>query len=354
VKTKIFNIVAMSLIISGFSACKEKNGNGLANRGGGVMEVDYFVVHPTGVSNNISISGTLLPAEIAMVSAQAAGKVIEIHFDEGQKVNKGQLLVRLDSREWLAQQKLLEAELATAQKDLERKEELAEIQGVSVAAVDDAILKVSSIKAAKTEIDVKLDYATIRAPFPGTIGLRNVSEGAYLAPGTAVAQLVQTDPIKLEFNVPEKYASQIEVGQIVTFTIAGSRNTYSGKVYATEPSISANSRTLKIRAEVPNKNGELIPGAFAEISLGLDSIPDGLMIPTDAIVPRLNAQLVYKVVNGTAQEAEIITGIRKSHSIQVVSGLSPKDTIMISGLLQVRNGMPVKAGNAFSLESLEK
>src|SRR5690554_1269125 len=344
----------MSLIISGFSACKEKNGNGLANRGGGVMEVDYFVVHPTGVSNNISISGTLLPAEIAMVSAQAAGKVIEIHFDEGQKVNKGQLLVRLDSREWLAQQKLLEAELATAQKDLERKEELAEIQGVSVAAVDDAILKVSSIKAAKTEIDVKLDYATIRAPFPGTIGLRNVSEGAYLAPGTAVAQLVQTDPIKLEFNVPEKYASQIEVGQIVTFTIAGSRNTYSGKVYATEPSISANSRTLKIRAEVPNKNGELIPGAFAEISLGLDSIPDGLMIPTDAIVPRLNAQLVYKVVNGTAQEAEIITGIRKSHSIQVVSGLSPKDTIMISGLLQVRNGMPVKAGNAFSLESLEK
>lgn len=344
----------MSLIIAGLSACKEKNGNGNANRGGGVMEVDYVVVHPMGVANNISISGTLLPAETAMLSAQAAGKVIEIHFQEGQKVNKGQLLVRLDSREWTAQQKLLEAELATAEKDLERKEGLAEIQGVSVAAVDDAILKVSTIKAAKTEIDVKLDYATIRAPFSGTIGLRNVSEGAYLAPGTAVAQLVQTDPIKLEFNVPEKYASQIAIGQKVTFTIAGSRDTYSGKVYATEPAISANSRTLKIRAEVPNKKGALIPGAFAEISLGLDSISDGLMIPTDAIVPRLNEQLVYKVVNGKAQEAEILTGIRKSHTIQAVSGLSANDTIMISGLLQVRSGMPVKAGNEFSLESLEK
>lgn len=318
------------------------------------MEVDYVVVRPMGVANNISVSGTLLPAEIAMLSAQSAGKVIEIHFTEGQKVNKGELLVRLDSREWLAQQKLLEAELATAEKDLERKQGLADIQGVSIAAVDDAVLKVSSIKAAKTEIDVKLDYATIRAPFSGTIGLRDVSEGAYLAPGAAVAQLVQTDPIKLEFNVPEKYASQIAVGQKVAFTISGSLNTYSGTVYATEPAISANSRTLKIRAKVPNKNGELIPGAFAEISLGLDSIPDGLMIPTDAIVPRLNAQLVYKVVNGEAQEAEIVTGIRKSHTIQAISGLSANDTIMISGLLQVRSGMPVKAGNEFSLESLEK
>lgn len=353
-KTKIFNILAMSLIIAGFSACKEKNGNGNANRGGGVMEADYVVVHPMGVANNISISGSLLPAETAMLSAQAAGKVIEIHFKEGQKVNKGQLLVRLDSREWIAQQNLLEAELATAEKDLERKQELAEIKGVSVAAVDDATLKVSTIKAAKTEIDVKLDYASIRAPFAGTIGLRNVSEGAYLAPGAAVAQLVQTDPIKLEFNVPEKYASQIAVGQKVTFTITGNRDTFSGTVYATEPAISANSRTLKVRAKVPNKNGELMPGAFADISLGLDSISDGLMIPTDAIVPRLNDQLVYKVVNGKAQEAQIVTGIRKSHTIQAISGLSANDTVMISGLLQVRSGMPVKAGNEFSLESLDK
>ncbi len=344
----------MSLVIAAFSACKEKNGSNIGNRAGGVMEVDYVVVHPMGVANNINISGTLLPAETAMLSAQAAGKVIEIHFKEGQKVNKGQLLVRLDSREWLAQQKLLEAELATAQKDLERKQGLAEIQGVSVAAIDDATLKISSIKAAKTEIDVKLDYASIRAPFSGTIGLRNVSEGAYLAPGGAVAQLVQTDPLKLEFNVPEKYASQIAVGQKVIFSIAGNRDKFSGTVYATEPAISANSRTLKVRATVPNKNGELMPGAFAEISLGLDSISDGLMIPTDAIVPRLNEQLVYKVVNGKAQEAEIVTGIRKSHTIQAISGLSANDTIMISGLLQVRSGLPVKAGNEFTLEALEK
>lgn len=344
----------MSLIIATFSACKEKNGNGNGNRGGGVMEADYVVVKATGVANSISISGTLLPAETAMLSAQGSGKVIEIYFEEGQKVNKGQLLVRLDSREWMAQQKLMEAELETAQNDLTRKQELADIKGVSVAALDDAQLKISSIKASKTEIDVKLDYASIRAPFSGTIGLRNVSEGAYLSPGEPVAQLVQTDPIKLEFNVPEKYATQIAVGQKVSFTIAGNRDTFSGTVYAMEPSISANSRTLKVRAKVPNKNGELIPGAFAEISLGLDSIPDGLMIPTDAIVPRLNNQLVYKIVNGKAQEAEVVTGIRTSHTIQAVSGLSANDTIMISGLLQVRTDMPVKAGNEFLLESLDK
>ena len=353
-KTRIFNILAMSLIIAAFSACKDKTANTNGNRGGGVMEADYVVVKAAGVANSISISGTLLPAETAMLSAQGSGKVIEIYFEEGQKVNKGQLLVRLDSREWMAQQKLMEAELETAQNDLARKQELADIKGVSVAALDDAQLKISSIKASKTEIDVKLDYASIRAPFSGTIGLRNVSEGAYLSPGAPVAQLVQTDPIKLEFNVPEKYATQVAVGQKVSFTIAGNRATFSGTVYAMEPAISANSRTLKIRAKVPNKDGELIPGAFAEISLGLDSIPDGLMIPTDAIVPRLNNQLVYKIVNGKAQEAEIVTGIRTPHTIQAVSGLSANDTIMISGLLQVRTGLPVKAGNEFSLESLDK
>lgn len=345
--------MAISLLSIAFAACDNADATQNGRRGGGVMEADYVVVKPVGVSNELSLSGSLMPAESAMLSAQASGKVIEIYFEEGQKVEKGQTLVKLDSREWLSQQNQLKAELATAEKDLERKQSLADIQGVSAAALDDAKLKVATIKASKEEIDVKLDYATIRAPFGGTIGLRSVSVGAYLSAGDPVAQLVKLHPLKMEFSVPEKYASDISVGQNVSFTVSGKRDQFNGSVYATEPAINEATRALKVRAEVPNKEGLLIPGAFADISISLDSVPDGLMIPTDAIVPKLNEQLVYKFVNGKAQEVQVVTGIRKTSTIQIVDGLSANDTVMVSSLLQVRDGMPIKAGNEIKLESLE-
>jgi len=318
-------VLAISLVAIAFTGCNNADKNQNTNRGGGVMEADYVVVKPIGVSNEISISGTLMPAESAMLSAQASGKVIEIFFDEGQKVTKGQVLVRLDSREWLSQQNQLKVELETAKKDLERKESLADIQGVSAAALDDARLKVSTIQAQKDEVDVKLDYATIRAPFDGTIGLRSVSVGAYLSSGAPVAQLVKLDPLKLEFSVPEKYATEIAIGQKVDFTIAGNREKFTGSVYATEPAINEATRALRVRAKIPNEKRTLIPGAFADISISLDSIPDGLMIPTDAIVPKLNNQLVYKFENGKAKEVQVVPGIRKMHqrlSIRIASAIT--------------------------------
>lgn len=353
VKIKIFNILAISLPVVLFSACSGDDANQNGRRGGGVMEADYVIVKPFGVSNELSLSGSLMPAESAMLSAQASGKVIEILFREGQKVEKGQILVRLDSREWLSQQNQLKAELATAEKDLERKLSLAEIQGVSAAAIDDARLKIATIQASKDEIDVQLDHATIRAPFAGTIGLRSISVGAYLAAGAPVAQLVKLNPLKLEFSVPEKYASEIAIGQSLSFTIAGSRDIYNGTVYATDPAISETTRALRVRAEVPNEKGLLIPGAFADITMSLDSISDGLMIPTDAIVPKLNEQLVYIFKNGEAHEVQVQTGIRKTATIQIVEGLSENDSVMVSGLLQVRNGMPIKPGHEMKIESLE-
>ncbi len=346
--------MAISLFAIVFSACDNADATQNDRRGGDVMEADYVVVKPTGVSSEISLSGSLMPAESAMLSAQASGKVIEIFFDEGQKVDKGQVLVRLDSREWLSQQNQLKAELATAEKDLERKQSLVDIQGVSAAAIDDAKLRVATIKASKEEIDVKLDYSTIRAPFSGTIGLRSVSVGAYLSAGAPVAQLVKLHPLKLEFSVPEKYAADIAVGQNVSFTISGNRNTFTGTVYAAEPAINESTRALRVRARVPNEKGLLIPGAFTDISISLDSIPNGLMIPTDAIVPKLNNQMVYKFENGKAKEVQVVPGIRKTSTIQIIEGLSANDTVMISGLLQVRNGMAIKAGNELTLESLKQ
>lgn len=318
------------------------------------MRADYVVVSPRPLANTINVTGTLMPAESAMLSAQTSGQVKRIFFEEGQRVQEGELLVKLDDRQWLAQRKKLEAQLKTASKDVGRKEQLADIKGVSQAAIDDANLTVESIEADKQELDVMIEYASIRAPFSGEIGLRSVSPGSYLSAGAPVARLVKVDPLKLEFNVPERYANKIKTGQAVRFTIAGSDSTYQATVYATEPAITESSRALRIRARVPNKNGHLVAGAFADIQLSLDSISDAVLVPTEAVVPQLNEQIVYQIKDGKIKQTKIKQGVRLPRLIQVESGLAPGDTVMVSGLLQAREGAAVIAGNEISIEKLKK
>lgn len=352
-KIKTFKTPAIGLLALIVMGCGDDKPDIVSSRDDGVMKVDYIVVKPTGVANVLNVSGTLLATESAMLSAQTAGKVTDILFDEGEKVQKGQILVRLDDRALQAQQKMLDAQLKTAKKDLERKQGLAEIQGVSAAEIDDATLKVSNLQAQKDEIDVKLDHTTIRAPFSGTIGLRSISPGSYLAAGDPVAELVKRDPLKLQFNIPEKYATQVKEGQTLRFGIDGNQKTYKAEVYAAASSIDPATRALSVRAKAPNKKGELIPGAFADVVISLDSIPDGLMVPTDAIVPQLNEQMVYQIENGKVNETRVQTGIRKTATVQITEGLQAGDTVMMTGLLQARQGLPVRPGKEITLETME-
>jgi membrane fusion protein (multidrug efflux system) len=160
--------------------------------------------------------------------------------------------------------------------------------------------------------------------------------------------------LKLEFQVPERYAKAIKIGRALQFTVAGSQSLFNGRVYATEPAISETSRTLRVRAEVPNKNRELVAGAFADITLNLDTLFDALLLPTEAIIPKLNTQVVYQVVNGKAQERTVRTGLRLPRLIQVEEGLNKGDTILVSGLLQVKPGSPVALQKQISLNPKEE
>ncbi|MBK8965950.1 MAG: efflux RND transporter periplasmic adaptor subunit [Saprospiraceae bacterium] len=353
-KKKINQILLASLAIT-MAGCTEKPdsvGNGASPNQ--VMQADFVVTTPQPVANTIRVNGTLVAAESAMLSAQTAGQVSQILFKEGQRISSGQLLVKLDDRQWLAQKKKLEAQLQTAEKDLKRKEQLLAIKGISQAEVDDAALQIATLKADLQELEVRIDYAAIRAPFTGQVGLRNVSVGAYLSAGTPVAQLVQTDPLKLEFNVPERYASQIRNGQKVRFTLAGSNAEHTAAVYAADPVISESTRALRIRARVPNANSKLIAGAFAEVNLELERIPNALLIPTEAVVPQLNEQVVYQIKNGTIKQVPVQLGIRLARQVQIERGLNPGDTVMVSGLLQARDGMPVQAGKLIAVEKMEE
>jgi membrane fusion protein (multidrug efflux system) len=351
---RIINYLLLGFSILVLGSCKEEVaavGNGASTAK--VMQADYVVLEARPIANKISLTGTLMAGESAMLSAQTSGLIKSIHFQEGERVAKGQLLVKLDDRQWVAQRQKLEAQLQTAKTNLTRQEELLKIKGISQAEVDNAALQVATIEADQQELEVMIDYALIRAPFSGQVGLRSVSPGAYLQVGAPVARLVQLDPLKLEFNVPERYANQIKKGQSVRFTVAGQDASYEGTVYASEPVINETTRALSIRARVPNRRGELIAGAFAEVNLTLDSIPDALLIPTEAVIPQLDNQIVYQIRDGAIHATTVKPGVRLPRLLQIQEGLSAGDTVMVVGLLQAADGMKVEAGKEIVVEKMD-
>jgi len=190
-------------------------------------------------------------------------------------------------------------------------------------------------------INAQINKTEIRAPFSGIIGLKFVSVGSYISPDTRIASLQEIDPIKIDFSVPERYISRVSVGDQINFTVQGVDSTFTGEVYAIEPRINTETRTLQIRAISGNSGQLLFPGAFANITLILEEIDNALMIPSISIIPGLNTQKVFVVEDGVVAEKFIRSGIRNSEKVQVVEGLQRGDTVLTTGLLQVRPGMQV-------------
>ncbi len=176
----------------------------------------------------------------------------------------------------------------------------------------------------------------ILAPFSGTIGLRNVSPGSYLSPSTTIATLVNIDPAKVTFSVPERYLSLIGIGSKISFTVASSRDNFKASVYAIEPDIDLSSRTITVRAKAPNPNGKLKAGSFAAINLALDQIPKTIMVPTECVIPDLKSSKVFIAHYGIAIAKPVSTDLRTDTKIQIISGLKAGDSLIVSGIMQLR------------------
>ena len=174
------------------------------------------------------------------------------------------------------------------------------------------------------------------------IGLRNVSEGAYASPSVVVAKLTKISPLKIDFFVPERYANQIKPGTRLSFTIEGRQERFEAAVYATESKVDITTRTLAVRAKYPNTRGKLLPGRFATVQIRMHEIPDAIAIPTEALVPEMGVDKVFLYKGGKAHAAEVKTGLRTDSSIQIIDGLNVGDTLITSGTLQLREGLPVK------------
>ncbi len=306
------------------------------------LNVNGIVIRPQALTDGITTVGNLLPDEEVDLSFETSGKIVAINFQEGAAVRKGELLAKVNDRPLQAQLKRYEAQLKLAEDRVYRQSALLERDAVSQEAYEQARTELATLNADIDIVRSNIALTELRAPFDGIIGLRNVSEGAYASPSVVVAKLTKISPLKIDFFVPERYASQIHPGTRLSFTIEGRQECFEATVYATETQVDVTTRTLAVRARYPNARGRLLPGRFATVEIRMHEIPDAIAVPTEAIVPEMGVDKVFLYRDGKAHAVDVTTGLRTESQIQIINGLSVGDTLITSGTLQLREGLPVQ------------
>ena len=281
-------------------AAADKVMGGNKKRGKQVLNVNAKVIKPQSLTDEFTTTGVLLPDEEVDLSFETSGKIVEINFEEGTAVKKGQLLAKVNDRQLQAQLQRLISQLKLAEDRVFRQDALLKRDAVSKEAYEQVKTDLATLNADIEIIKANIELTELRAPFDGVIGLRQVSIGTYASPTTVVAKLTKIAPLKVEFTA---------------------------------------------RALYPNVNRTLLPGRYASVLLKKDEIPNAIAIPTEAIVPEMGKDKVYLYKSGKAEPVDIITGIRTASEVQVIRGLHVGDTIITSGTLQLRTGLAVTLDN---------
>jgi len=301
-------------------------------------KIDAFVVKPSLLIDEISVSGSLLAYEEVELKNEVPGRVVFLNLPEGKQVKKGTLLVKLFDDDLQAGLKKLQIQLAIQEKIHERQSELLKVNGISQNDYDQTGLELNSLRADIEVQKVLIRKTEVLAPFDGVIGLRNISIGAEVTPSTLLATIRSEDKLKLDFSVPEKYSSEIMPGMKIVFTMSNDEKQYEATVMATEQGIDISTRNLKVRAVVDNKSEHLLPGAFTDVNLRLNEKPNALLIPTQAIIPSEQDKSVIIAKNGKAHFTLVKTGVRRASNIEITEGLQAGDTIITTGLLFLKEG----------------
>lgn len=319
-----------------------------------VTPVDYMVVASQGLDNTLQTTGSLVANELVQIQPERSGRLTRIHFKEGALTQSGALLAELDRQELEAQLSKLKVNEAFAERELKRAKDLLAIDGITQEEYDRIGLTLDQTRADIRVTQVSIDKTRIRAPFSGRLGLRQLSEGAYVTPGDLLVNLQQTNPIKLEFDVPERYSRDLRIGQKVQFTIEGLRQTFTADVYALSNQVNAGTRTLTVRARCNNPNNLLQPGNFAKVRVTTTQNQRVILVPTDAVIPVLNGQTVLVIRDGKVKSQVVEAGQRLENYMAITGGLNPGDTIILSGLLALRDGMEVIPSQAIEPPNLNE
>jgi membrane fusion protein, multidrug efflux system len=299
-------------------------------------KVDGFIVETQLLSESLEIPGTIVSNESTEIHPEVSGRITGLYVREGAQVGKGALIAKLYDADLQAQRRKLQVQLQIAQQTQNRHEQLLKIGGISKEDYSSTALQVSNIRADLDIINTAIRKTEVRAPFTGKLGLKETSTGAYVTPQSVITSIQKTNGLRIDFNLPEKYTSQVKPGHYVNFTVEGSSRNYTAVVVATESGIEQSTRSLTIRAQVKGEEAGLVPGSFAKVKLAFEPDPNALMVPSQAIVPQARGKKVFVVQNGKANFVDVETGVRDSSKVQIISGVKAGDTVVVTGLLSLK------------------
>lgn len=357
-KIKIISLIIIAILVLGiilYPTIKEHFFNpvddappatGSPQTGRNPLSVNAMIVDHTTLEDVFRTKGILIPDEEVSLSFETAGKITNIYFQEGTHVTKGQLLAKMNDKPLQAELKKLEAQIPLAQDRVARQKSLLDKDAVSQESYESVVTDLDKLNADIELVKARIEQTELRAPFDGQIGLRMVSEGSFASLTTIVSTLTKLTPLKIEFSVNERQAGDIRSGTALDFTVGTDMFTkYKAKVYAVESRLDEQTLSLKARALYPNIKGELKPGHSVNIEIILDELTGTLTIPAISVIAELGRDIVYIYKNGIAHQAVIKKGMRTASSLQVLEGLNQGDTLITSGVMQLRDGMPVVISN---------
>ncbi len=317
---------------------KGQRGSGRSNK---PLNVNARIIKYENLNDIVQSRGSIIPDEEVDLSFETSGKIVKIYFQEGSQVRKGQLLAKVNDEPLQAELRKLEAQIPLAEDRVYRQKALLAKDAVSKEAYEQVTTELGKLNADIDLVKARIAQTELRAPFDGVIGLRSVSEGQYTTPSSVIAKLTKIIPLKIEFSVNEHQANEIGNGTKLTFHLDGDLNTYQATVYAVESKLDMKTRTLKVRAVYPNSNGKVKPGRSAPITIVLHELKNALTVPSEAIVAEMGRDIAYIYKNGKAEQVELTKGLRTESKVQIIKGILPGDTLIMSGIMQLRNDMPV-------------
>jgi membrane fusion protein, multidrug efflux system len=306
------------------------------------VPVEAAAVTKGPLTEQVTAVGSLRSDESVVISSEIAGRIIDIHFKEGTPVEKGAPLITLDDSVYQAELHQAEAKQKLAAQSNQRVTELFSRKFASGSSKDEAESNPAVSNAAIELAKAQIDKTRIAAPFAGIVGLRQVSVGEYITPGQQLVGLDAISSIKVDFKVPEKYLPTVHTGQLIEIKVdAYPGHAFKGEVYAIDPRVDIEGRSIFIRARVPNDDQKLRPGQFARVTLIHEVKPDALTVPEAAIVPKGEDQFVFKVVDGKAQLSRVSIGTRREGRVELVEGVAAGELVITAGQLKVRDGAAV-------------
>ncbi|MCL5802183.1 MAG: efflux RND transporter periplasmic adaptor subunit [Gammaproteobacteria bacterium] len=351
---KIIKAIAAGFVLSlAVGACTDAGGQKGATPGKDTkpqgpmgMPVEAVAVETGTVTRDITAVGSLRANESVIIRSEIAGRIQAIHFSEGESVTQGAELVTLDATEFRAQLAETTATVKLNELNFRRAQELQTKNLLSRQSYDEAQAKLAESRAQQNVDEARLAKTKLFAPFAGVLGLRQVSPGDYIKEGQDIVNLEDIGSLKLDFRVPETYLAEIKLDQEVNIEVdAYPGRTFSGKVYAIDPRIDEQTRTVLLRAQIPNTDLLLRPGMFARVNLVLERRTAALLIPEEALVSKGDEQFAYRIVEGKALQSKVKTGQRRNGKVEVLEGLSSNDTVVTAGQTKLHDGAMVMIVN---------